>query len=606
MTKNRARKRATKALTNAADIRRPEAAYQADNRKLRTPDWGMINFAEGPLRLIGTDEGLAHFRPLEVVLKAALEKQWRIVQLTFDATRPLPDMLAYLRGKPTLAIIVTSQAVPGNPVIAELLAGIHKDLNVVIQGPTPAALGDHKGSGKVIFFGVEDGVDPEPIPPRITDWYSMVDQGGAVHGPTQTVGGSPKDSPGVLCGAPEPTRLSNDFVTAINEAMQEKPDAFILSGGGSWEAPLPGISYLDGFSSGIHQALQTPPDIIIGEIRDTEESPASPEGAATGEHPGGDMTPDVPGAYASAFVKAPLSRKPEHELFVGVTGDHSSMDTRKITDVITRAGDEALSKEGPTPAKPMLIIGRPGIGRTAQGWARVNKADADLDALGVPKAAQEFATYPDGLFLITGLTFAGKTTTGLALMRRAHADKGRDAFVIMNAREALHSRMGSATVIPVRGPEENADAIRQAQEDGAEIILVDDLRESGAAEAAVTAALSGVLVFATMHSTAANAAARLMDMFPEPDGSANDEALISRAMVPRALRGVTEQVMVRGEGLHGRVMASEVWVKDDQEEAPVMAPVLRIKASLASLVAEGTVLQEAADEVSSGRSFLRS
>lgn len=498
MTKNRAHKRDAKALAAKTDVRHPDAFYLADTRKLRTPDWGMINFAEGPLRLVGEADALDHYRPMEVILKAAMEKNWRIVQLSFIDTRPLPDMLAYLREKPTLTILITTKGAPGNDVITELLSGIHKDLNVAIQYATNSRAWQDLLPGRVIPFSLENGADHEPIPPRITGWHAMV----------------------------------NEIFTGSNPATLGTPGS------------TSGIDFT------IRQAMQLPSDIIIGEIRDTEESPASPEGDAPDERLSGEPTPDT------------------------------------------------------FPAS--LLIGRPGIGRTARGWARVNAADAKLDALGVPKAAQEFATYPDGLFIVGGMAGAGKTTTALALLRRAMVDKGREACAIVDLSEASFAGESGATVIPVESIQDTAAAIRQAQEGGAKIMLVDGLSSPGATKAAVDAALSGVLVFATMHGTADNAAARLMDMFPKPDGSANDKTLISRAQVPRALRGVTEQVMIRGEGLRGRVMASEVWVKDDQEEAPVMAPVLRIKASLASLVAEGTVLQEAADEVNSGRSFLRS
>jgi twitching motility protein PilT len=222
-----------------------------------------------------------------------------------------------------------------------------------------------------------------------------------------------------------------------------------------------------------------------------------------------------------------------------------------------------------------IITGPPGTGRTAAGWARVNAADARLDSLGVPKAAQEFATYPDGLFLIAGTTGQGKTTGAAALLRRAMVDRPRSAYAVVDECEASFVGASGATVLPVERAGEAAPAIRNAVAAGADVILVDGLYDPAAAEAAVAAALSGVLVFATMHSSASGASQRLLDMLPEPDE--DGEAPDNRARVQQALRGVFEQRLVSGEGQNGRVLVGEVWVKDDYADQPILAPLLTMK-----------------------------
>jgi Tfp pilus assembly pilus retraction ATPase PilT len=550
MTKNRARKRATKALTNAADVRRPEAAYQADNRKLRTPDWGMIDFTEGPLRLLGEAAALDHYRPMEVVLKAALEKRWRIVQLTTLDTKPMPHMLAYVREMPTLIILTTTKGAPVNPVAVELLSGAHKDLNVAIQDAYSSRAWHDLLPGKVIDFSIEDGADLSPIPPRITEWHAVVNEIFTGNNPaTITPKGDPFAPRSGFPAAVHDATLAGSVID-LGEIRSAPGILDPLTQGGvdgqDGDQTTLGGAGMD-FASAIRQAMQTPPDIIIGEIRDTEESPASLDGDATGEHMSGDTTPDA----------APFS----------------------------------------------LITGPPGTGRTAGGWARVHAADATLDALGVPKAAQEFATYPGGLFLVTGATGDGKTTSARALLRRAMVDRPRSAYAIVDGCEASFVGESGATVFPVEREGEAAPAIRNAVAAGADVILVDDLRDRAAAEAALAAALSGVLVFATMHCMAPDAPQRLLDMLPlsTDDEDAAAKARENRLKVQRAVRGVVELVLVRRADGRGRVLASEVWVKDDQAEEPLLLPAWRFEASLASLAARGVVAESVASGVRSER-----
>lgn len=519
MTKNRARKRATKNIAADSDVRRPAAAYLADHRKLRTTEFGVIDFAEGPLRLLGTDEGLAHFRPLEVVLKAAEEKRWRVVQLAYGTDMIGPDMLAYLRGKPTLTMIVAGQAAPGSPFIADLLAGAHKDLNVVIQGQAPAQPEYPQSSGRAIFFGIEDGIDPEPIPPRITGWYSMEDHGGAVRGFSQ----EDVETAGVLCGTPASTEIPDDFAAAVTQAMRQRPDAFILSEG---NRPFP-------------EKVQLAPGV-------------------TG--------PGMTNALVRSFHEATFA-----------TGENASTND-----------DRSPRDEAPF----SLITGPPGAGRTAAGWARIEAADAALDALRIPQEAQEFCTYPDGMFLITGTTGTGKTTTGLALMRRAQVERGGEAFVVMRPGEALGPRqgprLGPAVLLPVFGEGEYPGAIREAVERGAEILFVDGLHGRETIKAAVDASLSGVLVFATMHSHPEDAVERLQDAF-QSDGAAE-----AHARVRQAVRGVIGVQLVDGEGPERRALAAEVWVKGDEEEA-TLEPVLTFAESRAAVAAKFAAIRAGSD-----------
>jgi hypothetical protein len=241
-------------------------------------------------------------------------------------------------------------------------------------------------------------------------------------------------------------------------------------------------------------------------------------------------------------------------------------------------------------APGQVITGHPGIHRTARGWALVEAADAALDALGVPKAAQEFATHTSGLFLVTGMTGAGKTMTATSLLRRAYYDKGHAAAAIMHPFERGLVSDFDVSAFPVEYAEVAAPAIREAVAAGAKIILVEELHHPAAIEAALDAALGGALVIATMHGKASDASQRLLDAFPE-SGSPK-----IRAKVLLALRGVIEQVLVRRADDKGRVLASEVWAEDGIGTGAVLAPVITLKESLKALYEQGAVDPESMEK----------
>lgn len=185
---------------------------------------------------------------------------------------------------------------------------------------------------------------------------------------------------------------------------------------------------------------------------------------------------------------------------------------------------------------------------------------------------------------MAGTTGSGKTTAGVALMRRAWVDIGRPAAVVVHPSEADLVGTPGVAFHPVEGGYDTALAIREAVADGAKIIFVDGLYDATAIEAALDAALGGALVIATLHTQASDAAQRLLDAFPDA-GNAK-----IKAKVQLALRGVLEQVLVRRAGDQpGRVLGSEVWAEDGIGSDAVLSPVITLQESLQDLVHRGAI-----------------
>jgi twitching motility protein PilT len=162
--------------------------------------------------------------------------------------------------------------------------------------------------------------------------------------------------------------------------------------------------------------------------------------------------------------------------------------------------------------------------------------------------------------------------------------KDTAAAVIMDPREAPIAEYPGVTLYPVNEGSDTAPAIRASVDGGAKILFVDGLRDAEAIEAALDAALGGVLVIATMHTQASGAAQRLLDAFPD-SGNAK-----IRAKVRLALRGVLEQVLVRrAGGQPGRVLASEVWVETTRDADDILAPAISLAECLKVLDEQGAL-----------------
>jgi hypothetical protein len=159
---------------DAADIRRPDAVYQTDHRTLLIDDFGTLYFAKGPQRLIG-DETTAKYFMADVIAAYAKQKQWSIIELDMLKAADTPEVLASLKGQPSLVVISGPVWPPLNPFAVMLAEGSRPDINVlVVREPLPGETEDTIAeTGHNVFFisarTREDWVDPEleaPKPPR--------------------------------------------------------------------------------------------------------------------------------------------------------------------------------------------------------------------------------------------------------------------------------------------------------------------------------------------------------------------------------------------------------------------------------------------------------
>jgi twitching motility protein PilT len=180
-----------------------------------------------------------------------------------------------------------------------------------------------------------------------------------------------------------------------------------------------------------------------------------------------------------------------------------------------------------------------------------------FDELGLPKICQALCRRPRGLFLVTGPTGSGKTTTLATMIDYINESFDRHIVTVEEPIEYYHKH--KRAIINQRSVGVDvpsfAEALRRVLRMDPDVILVGELRDLETIEAAVRAAETGHLVFSTVHTTsAAGTITRLIDVFPVSQQeqiriqlSSNLIAVLSQALCPRATG-------------HGRIAAYEFMV----------------------------------------------
>jgi len=167
-----------------------------------------------------------------------------------------------------------------------------------------------------------------------------------------------------------------------------------------------------------------------------------------------------------------------------------------------------------------------------------------FDELGLPKICAALCRRPRGMFLVTGPTGSGKTTTLATMINYINENFDRHIMTIEDPIEYYHNHKKS--VINQRSVGIDvpsfAEALRRVLRQDPDVILVGELRDLETIEAAIRAAETGHLVFSTIHTTSASGTiTRIIDVFPVNQQeqiriqlSSNLIAVLSQALCPRA------------------------------------------------------------------------
>jgi twitching motility protein PilT len=180
-----------------------------------------------------------------------------------------------------------------------------------------------------------------------------------------------------------------------------------------------------------------------------------------------------------------------------------------------------------------------------------------LEQLGVPPVVANFAGLPRGLVLVTGPTGSGKSTTLAAIIDLANRTRADHIMTVEDPIEFLHRHKRALVNQREVGEDTHsfAAALKHVLRQDPDIILVGEMRDLETISVALTAAETGHLVFATLHTQdAAQTIDRVIDVFP-----AHQQAQV-RTQLAGALQGVVSQTLCKRADAPGRVVATEVLV----------------------------------------------
>ncbi|PVZ96283.1 type IV pili twitching motility protein PilT [Amnibacterium flavum] len=232
-----------------------------------------------------------------------------------------------------------------------------------------------------------------------------------------------------------------------------------------------------------------------------------------------------------------------------------------------------------------------------------------LEALGVPDAVGRFAGLPRGLVLVTGPTGSGKSTTLAALIDLVNTSRPDHIVTVEDPIEFMHGNKRAIVNQREVGSDTHsfAAALKHVLRQDPDVILIGELRDLETISVALTAAETGHLVFATLHTqNAAQTIDRVIDVFPP-----HQQGQV-RAQLAATLQGVVCQTLVKKASGQGRVVATEIMFV-----TPAIANLIRegktyqipssmqagralgmhtMDQNLAELVDSGTISHEAAIE----------
>jgi twitching motility protein PilT len=173
-----------------------------------------------------------------------------------------------------------------------------------------------------------------------------------------------------------------------------------------------------------------------------------------------------------------------------------------------------------------------------------------IGELGLPPIVTRLANETDGLVLVTGSTGSGKSTTLASMI--AHINVTRDAHIVTIEDPVEYKHVEQRCLINQREIGQDTESFRSALKmvlrQDPDVILIGEMRDAETVWAALAAAETGHLVFATLHTTTATEAVnRILDFFP-----ASQHGQV-RSSLAGSLRGVIAQRLVTRSDLVGRV-----------------------------------------------------
>ncbi|MDA3799221.1 MAG: type IV pilus twitching motility protein PilT [Kiritimatiellae bacterium] len=183
-----------------------------------------------------------------------------------------------------------------------------------------------------------------------------------------------------------------------------------------------------------------------------------------------------------------------------------------------------------------------------------------LEQIGLPTQVKELLYKPRGMILVTGPTGSGKSTTLASMINIINIERDCHIITVEDPIEYYHEHKTSIITQREVGSDVPSfkEALMRALRQDPDVILVGEMRDLETMEAAISAAETGHLVFATLHTTgAASTVDRIVDAFPM------DQQEQVRTQLATSLVAVVSQVLLKRVDRTGRVAAFEIMIATD-------------------------------------------
>ena len=180
-----------------------------------------------------------------------------------------------------------------------------------------------------------------------------------------------------------------------------------------------------------------------------------------------------------------------------------------------------------------------------------------FEQIGLPSIIKQLLYQPRGLFLVTGPTGCGKTTTLATMIDYINANMDRHIITIEDPIEYYHTHKKSIVNQRELGVDvpSFSEALRRGMRADPDVMMVGEMRDLDTIQAAITAAETGHLVFATLHTTGAEGTCnRIVDVFP------TDQQEQVRVQLSVSILAVISQQLLPRADVSGRVAAFEFMV----------------------------------------------
>ncbi len=196
-------------------------------------------------------------------------------------------------------------------------------------------------------------------------------------------------------------------------------------------------------------------------------------------------------------------------------------------------------------------------GSVEGAFRRVPLVIPRIEELGLPPIAIELARKPNGLVLVTGPTGQGKTTTLAAMINLINGERECHIVCIEDPIEFVHTN--NKSVIKQRevyaDTHSFAEALKRTLRQDPNVIVVGEMRDLETISTTLTAAETGHLVLATLHTPdAPQTVERIIDVFPP------HQQQQVRLQLADSLQGVISQVLLPRASTQGRVLATEIMI----------------------------------------------